>query len=180
MPKKALGNWGMTPTMSLKVGILSMIVALASGNSLGLNVPTCNTDDKEIWKPLPKGCTKIKALGGDDCALGYNMWWASAPKYTNDFKLYASTSPTGSKHQPPQKTYTAGGLVYIHIRATKQNLKYRGLLLYAQDGNKKKVGSWELPYEVTMLLNVMSMFESCLSRRNKCFIHHQANVREKL
>ena len=166
--------------MSLKVGILSMIVALASGNSLGLNVPTCNTDDKEIWKPLPKGCTKIKALGGDDCALGYNMWWASAPKYTNDFKLYASTSPTGSKHQPPQKTYTAGGLVYIHIRATKQNLKYRGLLLYAQDGNKKKVGSWELPYEVTMLLNVMSMFESCLSRRNKCFIHHQANVREKL
>lgn len=37
--------------------------------------------------------------------------------------------------------------MYVHVRATKQNLKYRGLLLYAEDSKGKKAGSWELPYE---------------------------------
>lgn len=126
------------------LGALTLIVALASSNSLGLNVPICDTDNPEIWKPLPSKCSKEKALGGDDCALGYAMWWAKAPKHTDRYKTFASTSPTSTTEA---KSYSPGGLLYIHIRATQQNLKYRGLLLYALDKRGNKVGSWELPYE---------------------------------
>ena len=127
------------------LGALTLIVALASSNSLGLNVPICDTDNPEIWKPLPSKCSKEKALGGDDCALGYAMWWAKAPKHTDRYKTFASTSPTSTTEA---SSYSPGGLLYIHIRATQQNLKYRGLLLYALDRRGNKVGSWELPYEV--------------------------------
>merc|ERR1712086_113328 len=126
------------------LGALTLIVALASGNSLGLNVPICDTDDPTIWRPLPSKCSKEKALGGDSCALGYAMWWAKAPTHTNRYETYATTSPTYTRKVG---AYTPGGLVYIHVRATQQNLKYRGLLLYALDKRGKKVGTWELPYE---------------------------------
>ena len=83
------------------------------------------------------------------------MWWAEAPRHTNSYKTYASSSPTrsGGHTQTQASSYVPGGLVYIHVRATEQNKKYRGLLLYALDNNKKKVGSWELADEVTPALN---------------------------
>ena len=135
------------PALSIErvIGALSVMLALASCNSLGLGVPICDADDEAIWRPLPKGCTKKAALAGDSCADGYNMWWATAPKHTNRFKNFASTSPTS---ETQSRAYTPGALTYIHVRATEQDLKYRGLLLYAQDESGKKVGSWELPHEV--------------------------------
>lgn len=124
---------------------VSTIVALASCNSLGLGVPICDADNAKIWKPLPKGCSKQAALAGDSCGAGLAMWWADAPKHTNKFRTWSSWSPTSNTEA---KTYVPGSLSYIHVRAKEQDLKYRGLLLYAEDESGKKVGSWVLPFEV--------------------------------
>jgi hypothetical protein len=94
-------------------------------------VPLCDTDDVEIWKKSEDG--------------GHYMYWCDPPKH-NDVDFSIRTADGLNKADDPT-TYRPGGLVHIHIRALKLGLKYRGLLLYAEDEQGNKVGSWELPTE---------------------------------
>jgi len=105
-------------------------VVAVSANSLGLGVPTCSTDDPSIW--------------------GSNyMYWCTAPTWDTDFSV---RSADGASSADPT-TYRPDGLVYIHVRALKLGHKFRGLLLYAQDDDGRKVGSWELPVEKEIMFH---------------------------
>ena len=71
------------------------------------------------------------------------MYWCDPPSWDADFSIRTGDGDPAAD----SKLYRPGGLTYIHIRALKMGLKYRGLLLYAQNSEGKKVGSWELPKE---------------------------------
>ena len=65
----------MATTADGLVLLLAVLVLAVDGNSLGLNVPICDTDDPKIWKPKNAG--------------GKYMYWCAAPKHTDDFSVRA-------------------------------------------------------------------------------------------
>lgn len=60
------------------------------------------------------------------------MWWATAPKATNRFTVTATATPAQESPSKQLTEYTPEGLVYIHVNANEEDLKYRGLLLYGE------------------------------------------------
>jgi hypothetical protein len=70
------------------------------------------------------------------------MSWVSRPVFTSAITLRTSDD----EHGQDPIGYIPGALMYIHLRVHKYDMKYRGLMLYAQDATGKKVGDWDIPY----------------------------------
>ena len=67
------------------------------------------------------------------------MSWASSPVPSDCFTIKA-----GINEHNPTTSYTPNTIVPLHIRVTCYKMWYRGIMLYAIDGNGNKVGDWEL------------------------------------
>eukprot|EP01108_Squamamoeba_japonica_P005501 TRINITY_DN4359_c0_g1_i1.p1 TRINITY_DN4359_c0_g1~~TRINITY_DN4359_c0_g1_i1.p1 ORF type:complete len:393 (-),score=165.59 TRINITY_DN4359_c0_g1_i1:31-1209(-) len=76
------------------------------------------------------------------------MHWATEPKRTNMYRLWVGDESS------PSTTYTPGKLHKVFLRVTKHRMVYRGLLMYAEDSNGDRVGTWELPADEPQLFHV--------------------------
>jgi hypothetical protein len=64
------------------------------------------------------------------------MWWVSKPIYSSAYTLRSGDGEVGDD----ATSYVPGTVMQLHLRVNQYDMKYIGLLLYAEDGDGRMVG----------------------------------------